>query len=167
MLSFFLSLVIISDSCYPKIKSSPASGNITITLDNFLPNCYTTQNGTTLIPYTLSVEIKYYHGGNRYIPYWSTNYTSSGSNLRHVVLNGIVPKDGTDWEIIVYAIGSSCSLCAAQNDCPQIIIGNGIRAARPQAEAEYGAVGYLSSITINSWFRIQNVANSCGCIVLP
>lgn len=164
--SFFL------NSCI-RISPPPPGSNLAVHMTNFLVSnpysnktCVITQNGSTLIPFEIIAETSF-SDGSRYVSYDSETYTSSGSNIRDVTININIPSNRA-WKLNITINGLQCSLCADTQDCTQIDLGGGVkRAALPRAHADYGNIGYQSTLNISSFTQLMNYPSSCGCGVNP
>ena len=134
------------NSC--KIKLPTNTVNCTYLLSGLFTTCYSPLNTTKRIPYKVTISIYTGSGFNRLLLDTKTvTVAAGGANSVSIVAKNAPFGSVVDIEGTAQAL--SCSTCAETQDCTQLTVPTGIKAAEPTLFSSGTAGGGFTTVTIN------------------
>lgn len=171
--SILFSIVLLYNSCGPKIIPPPSTRTMTITFSGVLGNCHNPLSSSAPIPYKGYVLVYYFDATGRNPQQGDYQTFVSGTNPATPVSVTVHVPAQTYYKFDIVVEGTVCSTCAPTQvggwTCiQQPNSGNtGITAALPKYEKQTGIwTSYEPTWTIGStdWMHLAD-PNSCGCVV--
>jgi hypothetical protein len=152
--------------------NSPPKRQVAFELSNIFTTCHNPTNSTGIIPYKVELILYLYLNNNvndALSMYEDVTANSASTPSSSIVLQALVPEDGTPYAFEIIITGTECARCAltkyGQTTCLQTPDGlQAYHAGVPRWRHFYGPNSGARTWFINNWTSIDNA--SCGCIVL-